>query len=332
MNNINTQSEKLVDFIRDGLVETEHYGYVVRCSKNHVAEKIGDDKNYPFYLRSCAKPLQASLLVDYGLDKEYDLTSSEIAICCASHAGEAVHINILKKLLEKFELSEADLKCGVIEPLSLRARNKMLLNDEKPSVLHNNCSGKHIMMLGLCKLKGWDISNYDDLNHPLQQEIKKRIYDLCELKHEYPITKDGCGVPICSMPLANMVFGYLNLFCNPQYEVIKNAFLENPYIIGGENRTDTKILESNLPAQGGSGNEVAAGGKLIAKVGAGGLCIVVNTEIEEGFVVKICDANMQAREIAVVDLINNLHWANIEVSHDILINNGDKVGEIVSMV
>ena len=318
MNNLNTQSEKLVDFIRDGLVETEHYGYVVRCSKNHVAEKIGDDKNYPFYLRSCAKPLQASLLVDYGLDKEYDLTSSEIAVCCASHAGETVHINILKKLMEKFELFEDDLKCGVTEPLSQRAQRKLILNNEKPTVLHNNCSGKHIMMLGLCRLKGWDIENYDDLNHPLQLEIKKRIYELCELKQRFPITKDGCGVPICSMPLANMVFGYLNLFCNPKYEVIKNAFLENPYIIGGENRTDTKILENSK--------------NLIAKVGAGGLCIVINTEIEEGFVVKICDANMQAREVATIDLINNLHWANIEVSHDIVINNGEKVGKIVSMV
>lgn len=318
MNNINTIPEKLVNFIRDGLVETEHYGYVVRCSKNHVAEKIGDDKNYPFYLRSCAKPLQASLLVDYGLDKEFDMTSSEIAICCASHSGETVHINILKNLLEKFGITESDLKCGITEPLSVRARRKLLLNDEKPSVLHNNCSGKHIMMLGLCKLKGWDTENYDDINHPLQQEIKKKIYELCEIKQEYPVTKDGCGVPIFSMPLANMVKGYLNLFCNPKYYIIKDAFLNNPYIIGGENRTDTMILENN------SG--------LIAKVGAGGLIIVVNTEIEEGFVVKICDANMQAREIATVDLINNLHWANIKVSHDILINNGEKVGYIESLV
>jgi L-asparaginase II len=262
--------------------------------------------------------LQASLIVDYGLDKEYDLTSSEIAVCCASHAGETVHINILKKLMEKFGLSEDNLKCGVTEPLSQRAQRKLILNNEKPTVLHNNCSGKHIMMLGLCRLKGWDIENYDDLNHPLQQEIKNKIYKLCNLKQEYPVTKDGCGVPICSMPLANMVFGYLNLFCDPKYEVIKNAFLDNPYIIGGENRTDTKILENSK--------------NLIAKVGAGGLCIVVNPEIEEAFVVKICDANMQAREVATIDLINNLHWANIEVSHDICINNGEKVGKIVSMV
>ena len=174
------------------------------------------------------------------------------------------------------------------------------------------------MMLGLCKLKGYDIENYDDINHPLQQEIKKRIYELCGVKQEYPITKDGCGVPICSMPLANMVKGYLNLFCSDKYSAIKDAFLNNPYIIGGENRTDTKILENST--------------NIIAKVGAGGLIIVINTEIEEGFVVKICDADMHSREVVAMDLINNLHWANIDTSHDILINSGDKVGYIESLV
>ena len=69
MKNCNTHPAKLVEFIRDGLVEQEHFGYVVFCNKTKILETIGDDKSYPFYLRSCAKPLQSSLLIDYGLDK-----------------------------------------------------------------------------------------------------------------------------------------------------------------------------------------------------------------------------------------------------------------------
>jgi len=59
LNNLktNTQPEKVVAYLRDGLVEQEHFGFVVRCDKTRELEKIGDDKNYPFYLRSCAKPL-----------------------------------------------------------------------------------------------------------------------------------------------------------------------------------------------------------------------------------------------------------------------------------
>ena len=318
MMNKNTQPAKLVIYNRDGLIEKEHFGYIVRCSKLGVSEKLGEDKNYPFYLRSCAKPLQASLLIDYELDKKFNLTDEEIAICCASHAGEKIHIETVKRILDKFEISYEKLKCGIHEPISKSAQNDIIKNGQNPTVLHNNCSGKHAMMLGLCKLNDWDMDNYDNINHPLHQAIKNKIYKLCELKTEYPITKDGCGVPIHSMPLENMVKGYLNLFCNPKYERIKNAFLNNPYIIGGENRTDTKIIENSK--------------NLVAKVGAGGLCIVVNTQLEEAFVVKISDADMIAREFVTVDLINNLHWANIEISHNIETNQHDIIGEVVTLL
>lgn len=318
INNTDTHPSKLVIYNRDGLIEQEHFGYVVRANKARVIEKIGEDNNYPFYLRSCAKPLQASLLIDYGLDKKYDLSEEEIAICAASHAGEDLHVDIVQRILEKFDISPSKLKCGKHEPISRTAQDNLLLHGEHATALHNNCSGKHAMMLGLCKLNDWDMDNYDNINHPLQKEIKRKIYELCEIKTEYPVTKDGCGVPIFSMPLANMIKGYLNLFCDNKYEKIKNAFLKHAYTIGGENRTDTKIIANTE--------------KLIAKVGAGGLCIIVNTELEEGFVVKICDSNMEAREIVTVDLINNLRWGNIKISHDIKTIHSDKVGDIVTLL
>ena len=304
--------EILVKYIRDGLVEQEHMGFVVLADKSRSFDFIGDSKNIPFYLRSCAKPLQASLIIDYGMDKFYDMTEQEIALCCASHAGEKIHTRIAQQLLDKIGLDETYLKCGLHKPLSKTRQAEMLLNKESETVLHNNCSGKHIMMLGLCKMKGWDLKSYDDINHPLQIEIKNKIYELCHIKHEYPITKDGCGVPILSMPLTNMLYGYLNLFCDKKYEKIKNAFLNNPYIIGGEDRSDTKIISYGL----------------IAKVGAGGLCIVVNTVLEEAFVVKICDCDMRARELVACQILKNLKWADIECDRTIKTLHGDIVGEI----
>lgn len=41
---------------------------------------------------------------------------------------------------------------------------------------------------------------------------------------------------------------------------------------------------------------------------------------------------MQAREIVTADLINNLHWGKINVSHDITTLHNDKVGEIVTLL
>ena len=192
---------------------------------------------------------------------------------------------------------------------------EMLLNDEKETVLHNNCAGKHIMMLGLCKMNGWDMASYDSFEHPLQIKIKEKITELCRLNHRFPLTKDGCGVPIMSMPLENMLFGYLNIFTNPRYQKITNAFLNQPYLIGGENRLDTKIIQNS--------------NNIIAKVGAGGLCIAVNIEKQEAFVVKISDCDMKAREAVVIKSLKNLHWADIPFDNLIKTLHGEIVGEIV---
>ena len=309
-------AEILVKYVRDGLVEQEHYGYLMVRDKKHVMDSNGDSKDVPFYLRSCAKPLQASLLIDYGVDKYFDLTLEEIALCCASHAGEQLHVNIAKKLLDKIGLDASYLKCGFHKPISKTEQERLLLVGENETVFHNNCVGKHIMMLAICKLKNWGLQTYDMPEHPLQIAIKEKISELCELKKEYPLTKDGCGVPIMSMPLKNMLLGYLNLFTDAKYEKIKNAFLNYPHVIGGENRLDTKIMEnSNV---------------LIAKVGAGGLCIVLNIQKEEALVVKISDCDMRAREIVTLDSLRNLHWAYIDTSHDITTLHGEVVGKIVT--
>ncbi|MDR1327049.1 MAG: asparaginase [Heliobacteriaceae bacterium] len=293
----------LVKYIRDGLVEQEHFGFIVLANKEKVIERIGEDHDYPYFLRSCAKPLQASLAADYGLD----FTPEEIALCCASHAGEEIHVEIARNFLKRTGVKESDLKCGLHRPLSKS------VPAGQETVFHNNCIGKHIMMLAICALNGWDLGTYYEAGHPLQLAIKEKINALCGVKTDYPVTKDGCGVPIMSMPLRKILKGYLELFCS--YGQIRDAFLNYPYIIGGQNRLDTKIMEH------GSGN-------LIAKVGAGGLCVVVNIECKEGFIVKIADSDMKAREIAVIDTLKNLRWADIPIEREIKTLHGEVVGEM----
>ncbi len=295
----------LVKHIRDGLVEEEHDGYVLTMT-------MGDETDYPYYLRSCAKPLQASLMIDYGLDKKYDLSLEEIALCCASHAGERCHTDIARRLLNKFGLEYDWLKCGLHKPLSRTRQDEMLISGEKVSYFHNNCVGKHILFLALCKENGWDIGTYDDVDSLLQKEVKKKIYDLCEVSVDYPVTKDGCGVPIHSMPLWNMLKGFVNLFCDEKYAKIRKAYLENPYIIGGEDRLDTEIMQNS------SG--------LVAKVGAGGLCIVVNVEKRDGVIVKINDCNMDTRRLVVFEMLNKLGWSDYRCDKRIKTLHGDVVG------
>ena len=295
--------QRLVKHFRGELTEQEHLGFVLTSEF-----EFGDSFGYPFYLRSCAKPLQASLIID----NELDFTTEEIAICCASHAGEKCHVELAKRLLNKIGLDESKLKCGLHKPLSQTVKEELIKTGEKETVFHNNCVGKHIMMLALCLKNGWDIETYDDIEHPVQQTIKNRIYDLCEVDEDYPIAKDGCGVPIFSMPLKNMLTGYLNLFTSEKYQKITQAFRQYPYIIGGENRLDTKIIQNS--------------DNLVAKVGACGLCIVVDLEFADGLVVKVLDSDMQAREVATLSMLKKMSWANIPFDTDIKTLHGEVIG------
>ena len=287
-----------VNYIRDGLVEEFHEGFV----------NFGDsgDKT-PYYLRSCAKPLQAALLVDNRID----LTPQELAVCCGSHAGEECHLEVIRNLLHRYGLDENYLKCGVHSPLSRSMQDRMLLNGEEPLAIHNNCSGKHTGFLILCKHRGWSLDNYDNPDHPLQKEIKVKINQMCGVNKDYPVTTDGCGVPILSMPLGNMVQGFLSLLDYPQ---IITAIKSNPYLFGGENRTDTEIIQKT--------------DNLIAKVGAGGLCVVLNYKEKQAFAVKVNDCSYEARKIVLFELINHLGWGKIEYDNKIKTIAGKVVGKI----
>lgn len=319
----NYNSVKLLEYIRDGLVEQEHQGIILNISSDGIVNKVGDDCNYPFYLRSCAKPLQASLLIYFNIDNLLEMTSKEIAICCASHTGEECHVNMVKSILNKISLDESHLKCSLHKPLSKKEQEKLIVSGQSENILQNNCSGKHAMMLAICKQMDWGVNDYNQPNHPLQIAIKEKIYELCEIKKQFPQTKDGCGVPIYAMPLENMVKGYLNLFLNEKYSKIKQAFINNPYLIGGENRLDTAIMGVNA--------------KLIAKVGAGGLIIVINLEKKEGLVVKIMDCDMKARAIITIEALKQLSWLDSNMlendlikaqnKKDILTLHGEKIGE-----
>lgn len=323
--------QKLLEYVRSSLVEQEHLGFLIKLSSDGKISKIGDDKNYPIFLRSCAKPLQAALVVDFGIEEFYNMTSEEIAICCASHAGEPCHTSVVEGFLKKIGLDKSYLKCGLHKPISKTEQNKLLLNAQSEDVLQNNCSGKHSMMLAVCRKMGWSVNDYDSPSHPLQIAIKNKIYDLCEINmlevkwecaqlppHQrgrvgvggYPQTKDGCGVPILAMPLEKMVKGYLNLFLSDKYSKIREAFLQHPYLIGGEDRLDTAIMTANSA--------------LISKVGAGGLCIVVNLEKKEGLIVKIMDCDMKARAIVLIEALKQLGWLNEEMLKNELIKAQNK--------
>ncbi len=298
----------IVKYIRNGLAEQVHFGLVIHMNKKGIISKAGEDNSYKFYHRSCMKPLQAAALIDLEIDKKYGLSLEELALCCASHTGDVIHQNIVLSILNKTGFTPEDLLLKPHKPLSVEEQKRLIKNNFEVTSIHNNCSGKHAAMLAICKEKNFPLKNYKDFENPLSSYIINNVCNLCETDlSEVVISKDGCGLPVIATTLEQLGRGFLNLFLNPKYEKLKQAFLQYPFLIGGKNRLDSDIINSDKK------------NILIAKVGACGLCVVVNILKQECIVVKVADSNMEARAITVIEALNQLKWPDCEFSG--LINN-----------
>lgn len=284
----------------------QFFGFIQHFCKGKLIQKIGEDNNHPFFLRSLAKPIQASLLTDFQTDKYFSFTEDEIAIFCASHTAQPYHIKIIKSVFKKIGLNENNLQCAIHPPFEAR---KSKLNTQ----IHNNCSGKHALMLALCVQNGWNIKNYLETNHPLQKLIFQKHTELSCYNNPVP-SLDGCGAPIYGIPLNNIAQTFYKLFSDKKYEIIKNSFLNNPKLIGGENRLDTKIMEKSP--------------KLIAKVGAGGFLMVFNTEKAECLLIKLTQDDNPQRELVAFFALFQLGWVEPSLLNVECCNlHGKKTGE-----
>lgn len=285
----------LIEYTRSGLIEQQHSGIIVHMNKSGIINKIGNDNNYKFFMRSCMKPLQFSACIDAGIDRKYAFSLEETAVCCASHAGDKLHQKHIKSVLQKAGFTENDLLCPAIEPLSLKEKAYLVSNGLQPSKIHNNCSGKHAAMLALCAELGFSVKNYADFSHPLTDFVISRVCSLCGAdKNDIVISRDGCTLPVIAVTLEETGRGFLNLFTNPKYSRIKEAFLKHPVLIGGAGRLDTEIMLHSK--------------NITAKTGACGLAVIVNLEKEEALVIKTADALMEARADIAFELLRQLKW------------------------
>ena len=80
---------------RNGVDESIHFGAVVCLGRSGDIEFSIGDPAVPVYPRSSTKPLQALAMVRAGLS----LPPQQLALVCASHNGEAVHLATAREIL-----------------------------------------------------------------------------------------------------------------------------------------------------------------------------------------------------------------------------------------
>jgi L-asparaginase II len=318
-----THSEPLVRVIRSGLEESVHLGDAAVCDAEGRLLAFAGDPARSLFARSSMKPLQAAVSLS-AMEGE-DLSDREVAVMCASHNGEPIHVETVAGLLERGDLGFDDLRCPPGWPLDLEE----MATSGRPRRELNNCSGKHAGKLLACVRSGWDREGYLDPDHPLQRRILEAVLAGTGLE-EVHVGVDGCGAPVHGLLLSSMATLFARLArpdtldgLAPHVSRATDAMVAEPYLVAGRDRVDTALME-------------AAPGVFV-KVGAEGLICCGVPERGIGVALKIADGGSRAAAPAVISALRELDVLDDEQMARLadharppVLGGGRPVGELVA--
>ncbi len=293
----------VAEVTRGSIVESRHRGAYAVCDATGKILLSAGDVETPIFPRSAVKAFQCLPVIESGAAAAFGFNDEEIALCCASHNGEAEHVRVARSMLSKAGISEICYECGAHWPSHRQATYDLVRAGEGPKDVHNNCSGKHAGMLALAKQLGVDSHNYVKPHHPVQQAIAKTIERLCDVDlSAAPIGVDGCSVPTWAMPLKNAALGFARLNSSEAGSRIIKAAFAHPFMIAGTGKFDTHIMQA-IP-------------RLFIKYGAEGVYCGSIAHAGLGFAVKVDDGAPRAVEVATAAILAKLDvWTADEIAH-----------------
>jgi L-asparaginase len=166
------------------------------------------------------------------------------------------------------------------------------------SPLEHNCSGKHAGFLASCRQMHWPLETYLLPEHPLQQEVCKRVGELLGLPAaELVMARDDCGAPTLQLQLAQMALLQAHLGGGglPDLERLCRAMLAHPELVAGDGCFDTEVMRlghQQVVSKGG-----AEGIQCLSRVGEG-----------LGMAIKVEDGSSRAKHAVALHLLSQLDW------------------------
>jgi L-asparaginase II len=305
---------------RGAAVENTHIAHIaVVDAAGRIVYAFGDPHRLTLP-RSAVKPAQALAVVETGALERFGFDDADLALMCASHNSEAIHLARARAMLAKTGSSEADLRCGGHPPLSDTVWRDWIKRDFSPTPVCSNCSGKHAGMLAAAKGLGLDVAGYERDDHPLQQHVKHTLAELCDLPDgAVGWGTDGCNLPTPSFPLDRLARLFVKLAAAADANVqatadapapqrtmalarIYRAMTTYPELVAGEGRFCTALMR-------------AFGGTVVGKVGAeasyaigvqAGAHRASGIEGPLGIAVKVEDGNVGVLYAVVTALLDRL--------------------------
>ncbi len=248
----------VAEIVRSGFVEGHHYGSVVALTAGGEVDWAVGDVESPVLPRSCNKPIQALAMVRLGLE----LPSRLLALACASHSGEPMHVEGARKILAGAGLDESALQTPPDYPLDDDAREAVIRGGGDKAPVLMNCSGKHAAMLATCVLNGWDTATYREPQHPLQVATRDTFEELTGERVAVTAV-DGCGAPLFSTSLTGLARAFSRLATgvdglgepDAASTAVANAIRQHPEMVSGSKRDELTLLRAIPGAIGKAGAE-----------------------------------------------------------------------------
>lgn len=278
----------IAELVRSGFVEGRHHGSTVALDVTGRAVYERGDVTSPMLPRSCSKPLQALGMLRCGLALDGEL----LALACASHSGEPIHLDGVRRILDGVGLEETALQNPPGWPLADSVQEAMLRRGGEQSVLAMNCSGKHAAMLATCVTNNWSTHDYLDPEHPLQRAIAATFTELTGEPVEHATT-DGCGAPLLSTSLTGLARAFSTLVTStrPEERRIVAAIRTYPEFVSGSARDERDLLVAIPGAIGKAGAEA---------------CYALALADGRALALKIDDGGARARPVVMAALLRHL--------------------------
>ena len=288
---------------RGNHVESQHLIYAVAVNEGGEIVFSTGDPDYQTCIRSSLKPFQAAASVHAGAVQSAGFTDEELALMCASHNGEEIHVKTAKSMMNKLGFSKDHYECGIHAPYDKESKIALLHKKKDYSPFDNNCSGKHAGMLALAKHLGVKPAGYTNCDHPVQ----KTIFDLLRIysgQNEIVTAIDGCSAPTLFMSLHSIALLFQKLASGqyPELEEVYQDMVHHPYLVAGRNRFDTDFIKVMT-------------GKAITKVGGEAVRGVAfrNKNGETfGLALKVLDGNQRANPVATMAVLEHLKFIEEE--------------------